>query len=99
MSTISEIEKKIEQTRNDINKSIDEMNAMIHEKLNITKKVGKASGTMIFGAALLGFAIASLSTKTGIKFLGSTIKPATAIGTAYLSKQAMKIVKEKVLKR
>lgn len=96
MVTKTDIVKNIEETRNKIGVSIEEVSDLINQKLDITKNARLHPGRLILFATVAGLSVALISTKSGRKFLSNIVKPASVLGTAYFSRMATNVIKKKV---
>lgn len=96
MATRAEIRSNIENTREHISYTVDEISDIIHKKVNLKEKIRENPYGGLLIAATAGFVLATFPTQIGKVIFRIAIKSATAAAGAYVSKQGIDYLVKKI---
>ncbi len=96
MATRAEIINNIENTRENILHTVDEISGTIHRKINVQEQIKSNPYAAIAIAAALGFSLAALSTPIGKYLFRFAFRSATAAAGAYFSKKGLDYVSGRI---
>jgi len=96
MATRAEIKDNIEQTREHISFTIDEISHIVHKKLDVQEKVRENPMGAVTIAMAFGFTIASFASPIGKILFRIGMKSATAALGAYITKKSIEIVTSRI---
>jgi hypothetical protein len=95
----SQIEQHIENTRAHISNIVDELSNTVQRRIDWKEKVRENPTNALLLAAGAGFVFASISTPLGKSFLRIGTKSAIAALGAYMSRQGMNFVMDRIKSR
>lgn len=96
MVTRYEIENQIEKTKDHLHSTIDKIADVIHEETNVKKKIEENPYKAAFLCAGIGLLIGASSSSLGKGLLKIALQAGTAIIGAYVSKQGVDYLTNKM---
>lgn len=96
MATRAEIRNDIEQTREHISFTIDEISNIVHKKIEVSEKIKENPLGSVAIAMAIGFTIATFATPIGKTILRIGMKSAIGALGAYATKKGMEAIKNKI---
>lgn len=96
MATRAEIEHNIENTRENILYTVNEISDVIHKRMDIKEKIRDNPYAALAVATIAGFAFATFSSPIGRGLYRLAAKSAIAAAGAYASKQGMNFIMNKI---
>ena len=96
MATLTQIKRNIDNTREDISVTVDEISNLIHKKVDLQEKIKENPYGALLTALAAGFALASFSSPIGRTLLRISTRAMFAAAGAYASKQGLNLLSKTI---